>query len=85
MAGRGLHLDKRNPKGQTALHVAVLSDDVEKGMTLLALGADPLIPDCRGRTPRQLCGSPASQALAQALAVSCTEASILMVGYMFRF
>ncbi|XP_062608339.1 SH3 and multiple ankyrin repeat domains protein 3-like isoform X1 [Saccostrea cucullata] len=51
LAGGGAHLDFRNKKGMTALHVAVIAGNTEAIKTLLDLGVSPNIKDSRSLTP----------------------------------
>ncbi|XP_078327445.1 uncharacterized protein LOC111102495 isoform X2 [Crassostrea virginica] len=51
LAGGGAHLDFRNKKGQTALHVAVVAGNTEALKTLLDLGVSPNMKDSRSLTP----------------------------------
>ncbi|XP_048766233.2 SH3 and multiple ankyrin repeat domains protein 3-like isoform X2 [Ostrea edulis] len=51
LAGGGAHLDFRNKKGMTALHVAVIAGNTEAIKTLLDLGVSPNMKDSRSLTP----------------------------------
>nr|XP_034334437.1 SH3 and multiple ankyrin repeat domains protein 3 isoform X4 [Crassostrea gigas] len=51
LAGGGAHLDFRNKKGMTALHVAVVAGNLEAIKTLLDLGVSPNLKDSRSLTP----------------------------------
>lgn len=51
LAGGGAHLDFRNKKGMTPLHVAVVAGNTEAIKTLLDLGVSPNLKDSRSLTP----------------------------------
>ncbi len=56
-------LKARGGVGQTALHVAVLLDEMDIVRSLLKLGADPNVPNHGNQYPLNLTENPAMQAL----------------------
>jgi ankyrin repeat protein len=54
LLGPGADIDRQDKHGQTPLHAAIESWDTGFAAVLVGLGANPVIPDDDGRTPRNM-------------------------------
>ena len=67
----------RDARGNTALHVACLSNQLTSVEALLRMGADPCAPNGAGQTPLSLCSAHGHAEAADALLTSLDEAEAL--------
>jgi ankyrin repeat protein len=57
----GLDVNARNKQGKTAFYIAAHRNRTQHIDLLLNAGADPTIPDIKGRTPEMVCQNPLQQ------------------------